>query len=206
MNVSEIAPGLWHWTGFHPEWNQDVGCVYVGADDAVALIDPIVPPEEAERFLDHLDADVARAGRPVHVVLTIYWHARSAAALCERYDATLWAPVRSALPVARRTGLEPERIRAGDRLPAGLEAHASGRPAEAVFYLPGHCSLVAGDVLLGSPLRVCPAGWVGKGGREAVRDALRPFLEHHPLERVLVSHGEPVLSGGSEALVSALRF
>jgi hypothetical protein len=62
---------------------------------------------------------------------------------------------------------------------------------------------VAGDVLLGGPLRICPDSWVGKAGQGAVREALRPALEL-PIERVLVSHGEPVLTGGRAALESAL--
>jgi hypothetical protein len=36
-----------------------------------------------------------------------------------------------------------------------------------------------------------------------LRKALRPLLEL-PIEMVLVSHGEPVLSGGREALAKAL--
>jgi hypothetical protein len=36
-----------------------------------------------------------------------------------------------------------------------------------------------------------------------LRTALQPLLEL-PVEMVLVSHGEPVLSGGREALVQAL--
>jgi hypothetical protein len=36
-----------------------------------------------------------------------------------------------------------------------------------------------------------------------LRKALQPLLEL-PVEMVLVSHGEPVLSGGREALVRAL--
>ena len=36
-----------------------------------------------------------------------------------------------------------------------------------------------------------------------LRELLRPLLEL-PIERVLVSHGEPVLSGGRDALAEAL--
>ena len=205
MDVFEVAPGLWRWTGFHPEWNEDVGCLYVEAPDAVVLVDPLIPPEDAERFLRHLDADVARSRRPLHIVVTIYWHTRSAAELSARHGAAIWAPYRSGLPVERRTGLAVERVRPGDELPGGIEAHASGRAAELVYYLPAHGALIAGDVLLGGPLRVCPASWVGKGGREAVRDALRPLLDL-PIERVLVSHGEPVLTDGKAALAKTLDF
>ena len=38
----------------------------------------------------------------------------------------------------------------------------------------------------------------------ALSEALRPLLDLD-IERVLVSHGEPVLGGGREALETALR-
>ena len=37
------------------------------------------------------------------------------------------------------------------------------------------------------------------------RERLRPLLEL-PIERVVVSHGEPVLAGGRDALAEALRI
>jgi len=46
VEVSEIAPGLWRWTGWHEEWKQHVGCVYVETERDVCLIDALVPPEE----------------------------------------------------------------------------------------------------------------------------------------------------------------
>ena len=49
-----------------------------------------------------------------------------------------------------------------------------------------------------------PASWLPDGvGLEDLARALRPALAL-PIERVLVSHGEPVLSGGRAALARAL--
>jgi glyoxylase-like metal-dependent hydrolase (beta-lactamase superfamily II) len=203
MDVHRIAPGLWRWTAFHEEWRKDVGCVYLEAEDATVLFDPLVPSEDSERFLEYLDTDVERRTTPVHIVLTVYWHVRSASELAKRYDAEVWVPARSAKPVERRTGSSPTSVQPGDRLPGEVEAHASGRAAELVYLLPAHRALVAGDVLLGGPLRICPARWVGKGGQPAVRKALRPLLDE-PLDRVLTSHGEPVLRAGHNALAAAL--
>ncbi len=204
MDVHRIAPGLWRWTAYHAEWKQDVGCVYVETEDAVMLVDPLVPEADADRFLAYLDSDVERLGRPVHILLTVYWHVRSAAELAKRYDADVSAPARSVLPVGRRTGVTSRAVRPGDVLPGRIEAYASGRAAELVYWLPDHRAIVTGDVLLGDPLRICPAGWVGKGGKAAVRDALRPLLDVE-VDRVLVSHGDPVLRGGGAALAAALR-
>ena len=76
-----------------------------------------------------------------------------------------------------------------------------------VFWLPSQAAVVPGDLLLGDRaggVRVLPDGWLGDAvTREAVTEALRPLLEL-PIERVLVSHGEPVLSGGRNALARAL--
>lgn len=206
MDVEEIAPRLWRWTGHHEEWRQDVGCVYYGGSDAVVLIDPLVPPEDSERFLAALDRDVERHGRPVHVLVTIYWHARSAREIVERYRGRLWAHGSARAPIDRRTGAVTDVFRAGDPLPGGVEAHAA-RGSEVVFWIPEHRALVAGDVILGTGdggLRLCPESWSPHGGgHEQVRDNLRPLLEL-PVEKVLVSHGAPLLENGHEALARLL--
>src|SRR5207248_8727865 len=37
MQVQELAPGLWRWTAFYPEWKDVVGSVYYETADAVVL-------------------------------------------------------------------------------------------------------------------------------------------------------------------------
>ena len=75
---------------------------------------------------------------------------------------------------------------------------------------PSTRALVVGDVLLGAGakpsatadvLRLCPERWLGAGTHDDLRAMLRPLLEL-PLERILVSHGEPVLSGARQALAA----
>jgi len=92
MDVLEIDDGLWRWTAFHEEWNEQVGCVYVETEDGVVLIDPLVPTTDTAKFWKALDRDVKRQKGPVHVFITVFWHARSAAEMRERYDARIWAP------------------------------------------------------------------------------------------------------------------
>jgi hypothetical protein len=98
MRVQELAPGLWRWTARHPawgvhsdDWDPEVGCLYHEAADAVVLVDPLVPADDEERFWSALDADVLRAAKPVHVLLTAIWHGRSSTALADRYGAEIWA-------------------------------------------------------------------------------------------------------------------
>ena len=77
MDVLEIAPGLWRWTGYHEEAKEDVGSLYCETEDGVVLVDPLVPPEDAERFFGALDREVS--GQQAHLLVTIFWHTRSAA-------------------------------------------------------------------------------------------------------------------------------
>jgi glyoxylase-like metal-dependent hydrolase (beta-lactamase superfamily II) len=194
MEVRRIDEGLWHWTAPHPEWKpgedweQDVGCVYWEADDAVVLVDPLVPTAEADRarFLDALDRDVERAGLPVAILLTSEWHGRSHAELAARYGARVVTP--------------PET----DSLPDGVAA--TELPEEVVYWLPGARAIVPGDTLLGTGegLALCPASWFeDRGGIDELARALTPLLGL-PVERVLTTHGPPVLAEGHAALARAL--
>ena len=181
MNAERIDEGLWRWTGLHPDWQpgqgweREVGCVYGELPEAIVLIDPLIPPEEPGRFLEFLDRDVERLGRPVSILLTTESHARSSAELAARYSATF-------------------------DLPPGVETHKLGWGGERAYWLAPYRALVFGDALLGGP-RV-PADWAGEE-LPALLDGLRSLLDLAP-ERLLVSHGEPVLEGGRQALARAV--
>jgi glyoxylase-like metal-dependent hydrolase (beta-lactamase superfamily II) len=150
------------------------------------LIDPLDPPR-----------DVRRAD---HVLITVYWHGRSTKDVDTK---NVWAPTRSAQPLRNRGIDVSDVFRDGDELPGGIRPFQTARAAEVVYWLPEQRALVVGDVLLGSPLRLCPERWLGKQTHDDLRTALQPLLEL-PVERVLVSHGEPVLSGGAQALAAVL--
>ena len=154
MKVQELRPGLWRWTGLHPAWQvgagweHEVGSVYYEAPGHVVLIDPLVPPEDDERFLAALDRDVERLGRPVAVVLTTARHRRSTDFLVERYEAVVAAvPGVELLPVA---------------------------PSESAAWIPEHCALVLGDALGGSPLRWRGDGEAGRALLELPLEILAP--------------------------------
>jgi glyoxylase-like metal-dependent hydrolase (beta-lactamase superfamily II) len=204
MDATELAPRLWRWTAHHDEWGHEVGSVSYEADDAVVLFNPLVPRDAAERFWRALDRDVARTRAPVHVLVTVFWHARSAREVVARYDARLWANQRARAPIARRAGEPTDLFRPGDELPGGVQEFDAGRRGEVVFFVPEQRPLIVGDVLLGSPLRLCPPSWLPKAQTPAgLAQTLRPVLEL-PVERVLVSHGEPVLADAHAQLGAAL--
>jgi hypothetical protein len=191
VTLVEVAPGLRRWTAWHDHWEEDVGSLAVDTADGLVLIDPLEPPPEV--------------GRADHVLVTVYWHARAAADL----KARTWAPSRSLRPLATR-GVEAENAAAG--LPGGIRAFQTARSAEAVYWLPEQRAVAVGDVLLGAgakaratddPLRLCPERWLGKATHSDLRESLRPLLDL-PVERVLVSHGAPVLEDGHRVLERVL--
>jgi glyoxylase-like metal-dependent hydrolase (beta-lactamase superfamily II) len=207
MDVLPIAPGLWRWTAYHEEWREDVGSTYCETQDGVVLVDPLVPSADAERFWDALDRDVERANGVVHVLVTVFWHTRSAAEMVSRYDARVWASTSGRAAIERRAGVVTDVFRPGDELPGGIEAFGTARRNEVVYWHPGQQALIPGDVLLGDKtggIRMCPESWLPKStGHAELAKSLAPLLDL-PVERVLLSHGEPVLENGRHALAAAL--
>jgi glyoxylase-like metal-dependent hydrolase (beta-lactamase superfamily II) len=199
MDVQELRPGLWRWTASHPQWDHaeqwgpEVGSVYAELPESVVVVDPLVPEDEEELFWAALDRDVERLGLPVHVLLTVHWHERSVATVLDRYKATLWRPEEK-----------------GD-LPAGVRAEiVKGSDwVEAMFFMEPHRALVVGDLLVGRDGGIeFPVAWFPKAEREWAERELKPTLHDRlgglPIELVLVSHGDPVLEGGHDALERAL--
>ena len=192
MSLTEIAPGLRRWTARHEEWNEDVGCVAVDTDAGLVLIDPLDPPREL--------------GRPEHVLVTLFFHARSAKA------PNVWAHERIVRRLGSR-GVEANHpFTAGDELPGGIQAFQTARASEVVYWLPSQKAVVVGDVLLGAgakphatddPLRLCPERWLEQATYDDLRTSLAPLLEL-PVVHVLPSHGKPVLRAGARALATVL--
>jgi hypothetical protein len=195
--VDVIVPGLWRWTAPHPawvpgaepdspdDWEQYVGSVLYEHRDAAVFIDPLVPAD-TNRFWSWADERVV--GRGVVVLTTLGPHRRSRDSVVQRYGAAT--------------------SRAKRNLPPGVQSIVLRGAAETMFWLPEHRTLIPGDRILGAPdggLRLCPESWLYwvRVNRHELRTLLLPLLKL-PIERVLVSHGEPVLSGGAEALRSCL--
>jgi hypothetical protein len=197
--MEEIAAGLWRWTAPHPDWRpgakpdspadwgQRVGSVLYVTSSAAVFFDPLLPPRAGAFWAG---ADERVAGRSVAVLTTIGWHRRSRAAFVERYAASV--------------------SRARANLPPGVEPFVLRGAGETLFWLPEHHALITGDRIIGDAsvgLRLCPESWLRylPSGltRAGLARLLRPLLDL-PIERVLVSHGEPVLAGGAEALRRAL--
>jgi hypothetical protein len=149
--------------------------------DAVVFVDPLIPPDAAS-FWEWADQQVG--GRRVHVVTTLEPHRRNREQVAHRYRAST--------------------SRARANLPPGVRPIPLPGASETMFWLPDIRTLVPGDRILGAPdggLRLCPESWLYwvRVDLDGLASLLEPLLEL-PIERVVVSHGEPVLQDGHEAL------
>jgi hypothetical protein len=195
----ELAAGLYRWTARHPDsppgadpggpddWGPLVGCALYEAPDTVVLFDPLLPEEGRDAFLEWLDGLVA--GRPVSILTTIQWHRRDRETLAERYAAN--------------------SSRAWNFIPHGVQPKPLRGAGETVYWLPNVATLVFGDRLLGDDaagVALCPDSWLRQAqvDRAGLARLMRPLTEL-PVERLLVSHGEPVLHDGRAALARAIR-
>ena len=192
MEVLRLADGLWRWTAEHPRWEhwpdherepREVGCVYYEADDATVLIDPLVPAGEEADFFRHLDADVERRGLPVVILLTAEWHRRSTDELAARYAAR----VGGAQPV----GIEEIPIEGTDE-------------RQVAYFIRANAALVVCEVFavdVHGELRVCESPALARP--DELEASLERLMEL-PIERLLVSHGEPVLEDAKARMAEAL--
>lgn len=210
--LSVLADGLWAWSARHPQWHPgdfgaEVGCFAARAGSDTILIDPLLPGVQStpSGALGELIA-----GR-VTVLITIPYHVRSAERIWRSHGEAVEILGHEA--VAKR--LPPDApfrpVSPGDRLPHGVGAHAIGNPRrqEMPVHLPGHRALAFGDAVVGvgGGLRVWMQSPITEKSLDWYRRRLVPSLE--PLleldfDRVLVTHGAPVLRDGRAALREAL--
>jgi hypothetical protein len=210
-----LADGLWRWTARHPEWHpgefgREVASFGIRAGDDALLIDPLLPPDP-QPVLDLIDGLV---GDRLAILITIPYHVRSSEELWRRYkdraDTAIYGHPAAANRLQDRSGFRA--IEPGDELPAGVSAHAVGKPRryEIPLYIPTHAALAFGDAVVehDGALRVWSTDKVDdqrvRFYRERFNPTVEPLLELD-VERVIVTHGEPVLESGREALRNALR-
>ena len=211
----KLANGLWRWTERHPEWHpgefgREVACFAVQAGKDTLLIDPLLPEDDTAvlALVDEILTD------RLTVLVTIPYHVRSAEAIWRRYRKQAETTIRGHAAAAKRLDDRSgfREIDPAKELPGGVTAHRIGKPRrhETPLHLPSHGALVFGDAVaeVDGRLRVWSDRKVDDKVDRFYRERFNPTLE--PLldldfQRVLVTHGQPVMNDGPRALRSALR-
>jgi hypothetical protein len=215
--MERLGDGLWRWTARHPEWHPgefgaEVACFAAQAEETTLLVDPLLPEDDdaAASVLDAIDAVVADR---VAILITIPYHVRSSEELWRRYGKDAETTIHGHRACTKRLKDESafREIEPGAPLPGGVSAHTIGKPRryEMPLHLPSHDALVFGDAIAETEGRLVM--WatdkvdakVASFYRERFAPSLKPLLELRA-DNVLVTHGEPVLGGGTEALRAAL--
>ena len=192
--LRDVAPGLWIWRREHPDWTPDADwkpwvtstCVTSGGETAV--LDALLPPEDAREIWARLDSQP-----PTLAVVLKPDHVRDVDAFVRRYGSRAFGPWlfwRTDIPETELQPIEP-----GSELPGGLLALYDGRGRnETPLWLPEQRALVFADALTApnGELRV----WASPSHEERALPALRKLLEL-PFEVVIVAHGEPVHDRGA---------
>jgi hypothetical protein len=219
--LEEILPGLHRWTAPVPDWtpdqggpegwHQEVASVVWEGDEALVLVDPLVPDDDWES----VDSLVARHGGPVALIVTCPWHMRSGAEAVKRYvnspGIEAWAHSQAVRDRERITFEVANVVSERAQVTAGVEVIATDTGnGELTAWIDPIGTVVAADVLIGAEaerterLRVCPAAWLEDANDvETVKEALRPLLERE-IAAIVPLHGAPVLNGAESALRHAL--
>ena len=220
--TQELVPGIRRWTCPHPEYRtraEEVVSYALTVADAVALVDPLLPPKTTRGGRRCSPGSTSSAGAARRLEI---W-SRSPTTRAARRSSS------SATGATSRPGsgaTRPSRKRfAWDtpltEIPRGktgsvtavadglAEAYTIGNPRrlETPLYFPALQAMAFGDAVVGMPDGTCASGTRPTAARPGTATAsCRPCepLAELDVETVLVTHGPPVTRGGRRALRAAL--
>jgi glyoxylase-like metal-dependent hydrolase (beta-lactamase superfamily II) len=187
--MEEIAPGVMHWQAPHPKIGIDVSSYWL--PQLQTLIDPVAIPEEVDGVQ--------------HILLSCRHHVRDSLELRERFAATVRAPRVGMHEYPDDTPIEPYDF--GESLAGGaVTAHEVNAisPDESAFHIPSVNALAIADgaVRYGGELRFVPDHLMDdpEETKAGLKRAFARLADELDFDVLLVAHGEPMASGGREAL------
>lgn len=189
--MNEIAPGVFHWTAFHPKIEFEVSSYYVGSSGTA--IDPLLGDEGAARL----------EGRDVNrILLSNRHHLRDAQELGD-------VPIlcHSAGLHEFEGGPDVQAFEWGDEVAPGIKALKVDAicDEETAFLIDeGDGLLVVADAVMryADDLHFVPDQHIGDDPaavKKAIRDAYRELLDES-FDSILPAHGKPLVGGGKDAL------
>jgi hypothetical protein len=196
--MQEIGDGLWHWRAAHPKIGWEVSSYYLAPERV--LVDPLLPPDGLDWF-ERIDAT------PEHVLLSCRHHDRAAWEIVDAYGSEVHCVDVGAYELEGRGPVTTFRF--GDELPGGVIAREVDAisPDECALYIPAHDALVCADGATrsdaDSPLEFVSDALMDdpEATKAGLRAAYTKLLELD-FDRLLLTHGPPIVSGGKRALAA----
>ena len=187
--MEEIAPGIRHWKATHPNLGIEVSAYWL--PELKLLLDPIAVPEEVEGV--------------EHILLSCRHHVRDSLEAAERFDATVRAPMTGMHEFGDDSPVQPYDF--GEPLAGGaVTAHQVGglSPDETALHIPpvGALSIADAAIRYGEELHFVPDQYMDDPEKDKadIRRGLGELAEQLDFDVLLLAHGEPIASGGREAL------
>ena len=218
----EISPGIFQWTAPHPTYRttaEEIVSYALVDGDALALVDPQLPPDRDPRrphLLARLD-ELAASAQRFELLITIPYHTRSAESLYERYWSALqtriWGPAGVSKRLTRGAPLQVIPMRTTGSVVEIADGTAFaltiGNPRRSEFplYFPRLRTVVFGDAIVGTAKG--PRFWSQSAttSPEWYRDVFAPTLRcllNYEIDHLLVTHGPSVIGEGRRALEECL--
>jgi glyoxylase-like metal-dependent hydrolase (beta-lactamase superfamily II) len=187
--MDEIAPGIRHWKAVHPNLGAEVSSYWI--PDLRLLLDPLAIPDEVENV--------------ELILLSCRHHVRDSLNAAEHFGATIEAPRTGMHDYPDDTPIEPYDF--GEPLNGGtVTAHQVGglSPDETALHLPSvnALSIADGAIRYGEDLQFVPDYLMDDPEKDKA-DLKRGFGEladQLEFDVLLVAHGNPIASGGRDAL------
>jgi len=194
--MEEIASGLWHWSAVHEHIHSPVHSYYLAQERV--LIDPMLPPAGLEWLEAH--------GPPQHILMTNRHHDRQAWALRDAFGCEVHCIRNGLHEIAGRGPVTPFDF--GEVLPGSVTVHEVDAicPDETALYIPAHRALACADGVVrwhGAEQLTFVPDWLmddPEQTKQGLRDAYGKLAAELDFELLLLAHGEPIVSGGRDAL------
>lgn len=203
--ISEVIPGIFHWSSAHPK----LGGAHVSSywlDRAGVLIDPLVPADGLEWFAE-------RSVKPTTIVLTNRHHYRDSDSFHQQFGCEIYAPEAG---MHEFTAGQPVTAYApGTLLPGDLRAIEIGSlcPDENALYSADTKTVWIADAVVRAPEDLsAQIGWVldqlmdnPTETKQGMLAAFTTLLAECDFENLCLAHGRPLIGNGRTALEEFVR-
>ncbi len=193
LELELVRPGIFLWRYYDPAIKTDLFATGLQTDSGTFLIDPVSLAPDAMALLDPV------AG----IVVTNDNHQRAAAHFAEKFRVPMYAEAKAAFALLGATSIDFSTPFAPGLTAIPVEGAAPGEIA--IHWEAGTGAMVIGDALINFepygftflPPKYC-------SNFKLMRASLRNLLDYS-FERMLFSHGEPILSHARERLEALLE-